>query len=795
MCILLYLAWTYFIVKRRKTRAHRLFSAMIIVSIVYMIFDMITVYTINHVKDFSFGFNHFVHVIFMATMCSVLYIVYLYIRTLAYDEQRFRYRDMIPLLIAIIGSIFLKFDYVQTPYGNYSWGSYAFVVFAFGYFYFFAGMYLLFKQRKHIEVKASRAIFMAMMFQLTAVIAQGIYPTLLISNIGITVIVVSLFYSVESPDAILIEMLADERAKADSANQAKSLFLAQMSHDIRTPMNAVLGMNEMILRESKDPDILEYAGNIQDSGRTLLAIINSILDFSKIEDGKMEILAVEYDTARVLNNLVLSVADRARSKGLRLNVNIDETIPRRLKGDDVRLTQVIMNLLTNAVKYTTKGSVTFTVRMKERGVNEAEIFVSVEDTGIGIKEKDMDKLMTSFGRIEEERNHHVEGTGLGMTIVDRLLKMMGSSIQIESQYGKGSKFSFVIRQEIIDPVAMGDYKAGLKGKEKGRQDSLTFRAPDARILIVDDNEMNLKVVKSLLKKYEITPDLASSGEMALRMVKKKTYHMIGLDHMMPDMDGIETLMIMRHDNLLPDDTIVIAMTANAVTGAKEKYLEKGFDDYVTKPIEIPELEMKLLTYLPESVVVRKEETDTIPEFAPGSSETVKNVSQEEPAVEREPEEILEFEPATEMEAEEILEFGPIEEETNKAVPEYMQKKDPDHILDTLKEQGIAVSQGLSYCANDTGLYLEMLDEFAASGEKKLNALEDCLQKENWHGYEVRIHAMKSTAKTIGANDVSELARKLEEAAKNEDAGYIEANHKNLTETVRDTAALIRAAKA
>ena len=586
MCILLYIAWTYFMVKRKNTRAHRLFSVIIINTIVYMVFDMITVYTINHLEDFSFEFNHFVHVIFMATMCVDLYIVYLYIRTLAVDEAKFRRRDLIPLVIAVAGSIFLKFDYVETPYGNYSWGSYALVVFAFGYLYFFAGMYLLIKYRKHMDVKSFRAICMSMLVQLTAVIVQGIFPTLLISNIGITLVVVSLFYSVESPDAILIELLADERTKAESANRAKSLFLAQMSHEIRTPMNSVLGMNEMILREAKDAEILGYAENIRESGKTLLAIINSILDFSKIEDGKMEILSAEYDTARLIHNLVISIEEAARAKGLRFQTEIDEKLPRRLIGDDVRLTQVIMNLLNNAVKYTEKGSVTFTVRLESCEDGKANVFVSVKDTGVGIKAENL----VSFTRIEEEQHRHIEGTGLGMAIVDRLLKMMGSKIEVESEYGRGSEFSFLIRQEIADAQPMGDYRERIREMDEGDHAATVFHAPDAKILIVDDNAMNLKVVKSLLKQYDIKPDLAASGAEAITMVRNKHYHIIGLDHMMPEMDGIETLQVMRREHLLPDDTIVIAMTANAVTGAKEKYLEAGFEDYVTKPIDIPELE-------------------------------------------------------------------------------------------------------------------------------------------------------------------------------------------------------------
>ena len=740
MCILLYIVWTYFMVKRKNTRAHRLFSVIIINTIVYMVFDMITVYTINHLEDFSFEFNHFVHVIFMATMCVDLYIVYLYIRTLAVDEAKFRRRDLIPLFIAVAGSIFLKFDYVETPYGNYSWGSYALVVFAFGYLYFFAGMYLLIKYRKHMDVKSFRAICMSMLAQLTAVIVQGIFPTLLISNIGITLVVVSLFYSVESPDAILIELLADERTKAESANRAKSLFLAQMSHEIRTPMNSVLGMNEMILREAKDAEILGYAENIRESGKTLLAIINSILDFSKIEDGKMEILSAEYDTARLIHNLVISIEEAARAKGLRFQTEIDEKLPRRLIGDDVRLTQVIMNLLNNAVKYTEKGSVTFTVRLESCEDGEANVFVSVKDTGVGIKAENLDKLTVSFTRIEEEQHRHIEGTGLGMAIVDRLLKMMGSKIEVESEYGRGSEFSFLIRQEIADAQPMGDYRERIREMDEVDHAATVFHAPDAKILIVDDNAMNLKVVKSLLKQYDIKPDLAASGAEAITMVRNKHYHIIGLDHMMPEMDGIETLQVMRREHLLPDDTIVIAMTANAVTGAKEKYLEAGFEDYVTKPIDIPELEKRLRIYLPKQVI---QEDDSVLEFLPGDEDNA----------------------------------GEGMSAANGSNRRYD--------LDKLAAGGMDVRSALTYCANDEELYDEMLSDFVASCEEKLQELSYFLEKENWKDYEIKVHAFKSNAKTIGESGLYEQARELEEAAKREDDAYIKEHHEALRSAGRN----------
>ena len=701
----------------------------------------------------------------------------LYIRTLALDDPPFRKRYLIPLAVAIAGSIFLKFDYVETPYGNYSWGSYAFVVFASGYLYFFAGMVLLFRRRKHIDIKSFRAIYMALLFQLAAVIVQGIFPTILISGIGLTVIVVSLFYSVESPDAILIEKLADERARADSANKAKSTFLAQMSHDIRTPMNAVLGMNEMILRKTNDPEILEYASGVRDSGNILLSLINEILDFSKIEDGKMEILSVEYDTARLIVGLVNSVSGRAASKGLLFRTDIDESIPCRLKGDDVRFTQVVMNILTNAVKYTEEGTVTLTFRMEGRKEGEAVLLVSVEDTGIGIRPEDMDKLTTSFSRIEEERNRHVEGTGLGMAIVDRLLKMMGSSIQVESEYGKGSKFSFVIRQGIVDDTPMGDYRDGLKRGNTAGSDDIEFDAPGAKILVVDDNEMNLKVAWHLLKLCGITPAMASSGEAAIEEMRQNQYDIVFLDHMMPGMDGVETIHQLKKEKLVPGHTAVIVLTANAVAGARETYLAEGFADYLSKPMEVKDLVEKLKQYLPKEAYGHAR-MEHAPEEKPGEAEILEFAPEEEPGEA----EILEFAPEEEFG---VMEFLPDEneKEENGAGRVAFDRE-------RLEQGGIDTEMGMNYCGGEKELYVQMLTDFSAACEEKTAALDAFFKQGDWHGYQVAVHAAKSNARMIGAARVSELAKVLEDAAEREDEGYLNENHGSFLSAYRQMAELL-----
>ncbi|MBR6338179.1 MAG: response regulator, partial [Ruminococcus sp.] len=354
------------------------------------------------------------------------------------------------------------------------------------------------------------------------------------------------------------EKLRESADAAIAADAAKSSFLAQMSHEIRTPINAVLGMNEMILRESHDEHIKDYAADIQSAGRTLLSLINSILDFSKIEDGKMKIIPAEYDTAAMIHDLVSSIAPRAEAKGLTLSVNADIELPRRLFGDDVRLKQVLMNLLTNAVKYTEKGSVTLTLRPESYEGSKVRLYAEVRDTGIGIREEDIKYLFDSFTRIEEKRNRNIEGTGLGMSIVTKLLEMMGSSLEVESVYGEGSAFSFVIEQGIADDAPMGDYRAGIAAAGKPIKTSGRLNAPTAKVLVTDDNAMNLKVAASLFRVFGIEASLAPSGKKAIELVKSERFDIIFLDHMMPELDGIETLGQMRTGGLIGSDVPVIA---------------------------------------------------------------------------------------------------------------------------------------------------------------------------------------------------------------------------------------------
>jgi len=526
-----------------------------------------------------------------------------------------------------------------------------------------------------------------------------------------------------------------------AASEAKDKFLALMSHDIRTPINAILGMNEMILRESKEEEIYDYANDIKGAGNTLLTLVNSILDFSKIEEGKMEIIPVEYESRMLINNLVNGVKTRADDKKLEFRIDIDKRIPSVMYGDDVRVTQVISNLLTNAVKYTEKGFISLAIKEYFRKDDTVGLFVEVKDSGIGIKQEDMGRLFESFQRLDEERNRNVEGTGLGMSIVTNLLAMMDSKLDVSSEYGVGTTFSFKLDQKIVSSEPMGDYEH-VSSSSKEKEAETHIYAPKAKLLVVDDNDMNLKVIKSLLKINGIVPDLVCSGREALEHASKNHYDIIFLDHMMPDMDGIETLQRLRNDKLIGEDTKVVILTANAIIGAKEQYLKSGFDDYLSKPIVVASLEEKLSKYLPEGII----EKANLEVEAERNSEAPKN-------------------------EEEVSEGG---------VAGVLKKHCPE----------INSQIALEYCINSWDFYIKVLKEYVKG--IKVTQLNGFFDAEDFENYRIVIHAVKSNSMSIGAIELSQKAKDLEHACSEGNYDFVKKNHRqtmdeyqNLTDRVAE----------
>ncbi|MCR5311837.1 MAG: response regulator [Lachnospiraceae bacterium] len=381
--------------------------------------------------------------------------------------------------------------------------------------------------------------------------------------------------------------LAEEMArKAELASKSKSKFLANISHEIRTPINAVLGFNELVIREASEDKIRNYAIDIRKSGDTMLNLINDLLDISRIESGKMELIPVSFDLVSLLNDVITMTSVRAQDKGLFFELDIDPETPRYLYGDEIRIKQIFTNILTNAVKYTSKGTVTLKISHEILSSGKVLLHTSVVDTGIGMKEETIQNIFIPYERLEEQRNRYIEGTGLGLSITLTLLTMMGSRLEINSEYGKGSDFSFDLKLDLSGEGTVGNLDKSFEELHDSiKEYNVTFTAPDAHVLVVDDTKVNIRIFKGLLKRTLVQIDDAASGEEALELTARRKYDAIFIDHMMPGMDGIETFNAIKSspDNL-NRHTPMVMMTANVTTFSKETYLSMGFDDYIGKPV-------------------------------------------------------------------------------------------------------------------------------------------------------------------------------------------------------------------
>ena len=389
---------------------------------------------------------------------------------------------------------------------------------------------------------------------------------------------VAVFFDVTDSIHQFLEM-SRLKEEAVSANEAKSVFLANMSHEIRTPLNTIKGLNEVILRDYKEPQLQEYAQNIQSSTVTLMTLINDILDFSKIEAGKIKIQDEKYDVHKFFKNLIGDFQPKIQSKGLKFETDIDPKLPETYYGDAIRIRQIIVNLLTNAIKYTNEGSITLSARCMVIDEQNEQLIVAVRDTGIGIEEEDIPRLFKSFERVEEKRNRSVEGIGLGLNIVKQLLEQMGGELKVFSVYGTGSIFTVMIPQtrQMVSDV------------DTVRESAHPLTASRAKVLVVDDSKTNLMVVSALLKDTRMQITMVTSGEECLSEIEKQHYDLIFLDHRMPVMDGIETLEEIKKREHLCKDTPIVMLTANAVNDAKADYLRAGFDDFLSKPINLEEM--------------------------------------------------------------------------------------------------------------------------------------------------------------------------------------------------------------
>lgn len=698
--VIAFMAIMYFSSRRDKTRIHKTFAAVMIITMLHLVFDGLTIYTVNNLETVPGWFNEVSHRLFYGTMIVFFYLIYRYIILLVEDEVKYSLNissfSTVMLFFILVCTIVLPIKYIQTDQGNYSFGPAVYTLYFGNAIYIVLTIVTLIRYWKQIHPKKRNGISVALAILILVSLYQAVHPLALISGMGIMLIILSFYLSMENPDILLVEQIREEKRKADEANAAKSVFLSHMSHEIRTPMNAIVGMTEILLRTELTGEQREYLNYIRSSGNALVLIINDILDISKIEAGKMELVEDEYEIRPMLSDISMIIKNRIGDKPVELLQEIDENLPERLWGDGLRIRQIIINLLNNAVKFTDEGHVKLTIRVEKKEEEEASLFFSVSDTGQGIKQEDLGRLFEAFEQVDARKNKGKEGTGLGLSISSQLVAMMGGKLEVRSEYGVGSEFFFTISQKIVLKDAAI--------QEENESKELDFIAPDARILVVDDNAMNLKVAAGLLAPMRMQMEFAGSGKEALSMIAKKRYHLIFMDHMMPVMDGVETTKCIRQmEDEYCQNVPIVALTANAMKEAKLLFDEAGMNGFLTKPIDMRQMCRILRRWLPNELILSTDCADS-------------------------------------------AEGKPAEENSQQC---------------EIVIEGIHTEQGIQYSGSKE-LFMSLLGDFYRLIDSKALKIEQYAADNMILDYTTEVHALKSTARMLGATELSEQFEHLEE---------------------------------
>ncbi len=748
------------------------------------IFDVIAFYVTTPDSDLDLVSRK---VLMSADFISIAILIYSYTRYLkaflniTIDKRKFSRKIngiiLSVYLISHILNLFFEFYYLFDEYGVYKHGHAYPLVFLIPVYFIILGAVSFIKYRSQLSKRQFLCIFAFYPLTLLGIALQYlVFPKTTLSLFCGTLSLIIMLFFLETPDyqrlVETVKKLNEARKEADDANNAKSIFLSNMSHEIRTPLNAVLGMNEMILRESEDYSITEYALEIKNSGEKLLALINEILDFSKIESGKFDIVQTNYALSSIVIDLVNTFKFKALEKGLEFEVKVSPEIPNLLNGDELRIKQILTNLIGNAIKYTQTGKVTLKFDYIEQKPDENSYFprkentillkVDVEDTGQGIREDDMNKLFGDFQRLNIMKNRETEGTGLGLAISTQLLKLMNGTISVKSVYGSGSTFSVTIPQVVLSKIQIGEIDINKHTAEKqdiSYKELLT--APEAKILSVDDTPVNLLLLKNLLKRTMIQITDCTSGKQMLELIKTNKYDLIFLDHMMPEMDGIEALhKAKEQEQNMSKDAPYIVLTANAISGMKEKFIKEGFNDYLSKPIRSTELEEMLLKYLPkEKVHITQKTAKHAADNTNIQSNAVKNDTQKtstETSISQANEEIHEEEKAEQIQLPDL----------------------------NLKQLNLKIA--IEYSMDDIDTLLDIANIYIEASEDTQKTIESAISTEDWNTYKIRVHGLKSSSKLLGGEELSSLAQKCEYAGRDKDADFIRQNTPTLLKMYQES---------
>lgn len=694
-----------------KSEINRVFQHLVIITFVTGVLDVVTALLINNANVVPNSLNLWLNTLYLACDAVMGYQFCRYFSFAAHKKTNATIlaKDgwvLIVLHVALlVANAFTGFIFYFNEAHEYCRGPVYILVYTIPQLLIFSGVLVTFFNFKRFSVtqKISLVVFVFIGFS-GSVLQLLILPNYTIALFTTSMAIFMLMFAMETPDYVKLmktmEELAATTGRLEKANRAKSDFLANMSHELRTPINSILGYNELIIKESVENHVAEYALNVQAGARTLLSQVNNVFDYTDIERGKLQLYPSKYYTSSLLQDLVLYSKFNAERKSLNFKIQVDEKLPHRMVGDVARIMQVVTNVLSNSFKFTTRGFVSLKVSWIPLGTTLGKIVFLITDSGRGIKQ-DLQNILGTDSQI----------SGLGLPLVVKLLSMMNSSLKIDSENGKGTRVSFEIVQEVADAEPLGVMNFESREAILGHIDEDSFTAPNAKFLVVDDNEMNIKLFCGLLKDTKISFESANNGVDALEKISRNTYDMIFLDHMMPEKDGIEVLHEMK-ERKLNVNVPVIVLTANCVAGAREYYLSEGFDGYLAKPVNLGEIRSCIREYLRPDLLV---ENLSKPHKADSSTDFTR----------------------------------------------------------FLPEQ-IDAELGISYCDGDKAFYLDILERFVE--HQKVDYVDAAFRERNVEQYRLQMHSMKTEALSIGAVQLSSLAKALENAAKNVDWKFIESNH-------------------